>query len=608
MELYGLSNETNDALQRLLRASEPTTVGQGAGSGGSRQVVHVRVTAGDTDGFYPCVPTQYNSLTNLWEEYTASVCFAPNDETLTAQRYLAIRYGLRPSDGKAVYVVVGASSSSVSSPDCTALAYLDPTTDCLAITSDLTLGTGRCSEFETNQFVSMVENGSGVWVGTDLFKTPGTHIRTTDCAGCPSGMPFTWLLTVPTGCPFGLTGDWQLAYTGSCTWNQGALTLVLSSGTFTLTRASDTFEYSGTLTDCIGDNILTKVDGGACSSPPSTLTIKPQPAPSIDWTPQFTPPNCTIPYPQLQLVKDGGSGTRTVVCLTWMGCGSNGHQFVGGGPDMCGGDSGGPCNSGAFIVSVGCGCNSGSVSVACYSATATVPKILACTISDPGESIDTVIPLIYNGETWQGYLCLSGGDGPHFALVNLDQCPTIGEPWTFRGATFDNTYNPNNHFYIWNDTETPSVPFAMSGTAAYHEIGGATLDTITYSIAPWTGLPPVGVCCASETDGANLTMLVTGGWEGGGADVLVTLTPGGNNTWTGSNDFTCSTDILVHTIHLFLACCDSHWIFEAYTTGLGLGCPFVYRELVDPPTCLPFDLTIHRSGLGGTADIFVYVA
>jgi hypothetical protein len=39
-----------------------------------------------------------------------------------------------------------------------------------------------------------------------------------------------------------------------------------------------------------------------------------------------------------------------------------------------------------------------------------------------------------------------------------------------------------------------------------------------------------------------------------------------------------------------------------------LGCPFVYRELVDPPTCLPFDLTIHRSGLGGTADIFVYVA
>jgi hypothetical protein len=611
MELYGLSNETNDALQRLLRSSEPTTVGQGAGSGGSRQVVHVRVTAGDTDGFYPCVPTQYNSLTNLWEEYTASVCFAPNDETLTAQRYLAIRYGLRPSDGKAVYVVVSASSSG-SSPDCTALGYLDPEADSLTLT--ITSGVGSCAEEDTTQTVLMLPEG-GVWVGQTLVTTPDTPIRTTDCAACPSpkGMPVVWDFTFPSdgGCS-SYTGNWTITYTSSCTWTgtngTDTFTLVLASGTFTLTVDTSSLAYSGSLVNCTKSNTLTKTNSGTCTTPPTTITITPHPSPVRSWTAKYIPANCTTPYPQCQLVKTGGSGSATIVCLTWMGCGSNGNQFIGGGPVLCGGDSGGACNSGSITANITCG--TGNLTQTWSCPCKVFPKALCLTLIPTLDYEQQIsLPIAYFSEssttvTYRGdaFWC---NNYDHFQVVFT--CSNDGDgyfiSYTVGAAGFPADYPPDWSFSsagcltagICSGLLNTCDPFYAEGLDdlgfKYHSI----IVPLSEGLCGITGTE-TNNCCQTCINGSVATMVFTSSCSFFGV-------PSDTGTYTGSVCASCGVGgsgcVLISgtgggylTVSSFnLGCADGVWT-AVYVVG-GVPSSFDFSSAV----CTVTELTLTATGL-----------
>lgn len=66
----------------------------------------VRVTGAAVGGFYPCVPTDYITLDDDWEDYEAGSVIGANGETLTDEtNYLALRVG-NDSDDEAVYVAV----------------------------------------------------------------------------------------------------------------------------------------------------------------------------------------------------------------------------------------------------------------------------------------------------------------------------------------------------------------------------------------------------------------------------------------------------------------------------------------------------------------------
>ena len=546
-DVYGLSEGTLRAVERVI-GTRPGDNIPAVGGQGSRQVTHIKITGALSGGFYPCVPTAYNAASGSWDEYAASLASPPNGETLAnGKRYLAVRYGIHTATGKALYKTEQAAATS-SPTDCSAVAFLDGNLDCLGLS--VSGGTGRCKGLDTNQYLTLYPDGEGHWVSSTTLKTPGTadDVVTTQCPHAPRQWVFTFTDTNTGDACYGLAGNWTLTFTSGNTWT-GTLagntaTLVIASGVMTVTFSiGGSITYSAAITDCTGDNVLSRTNAGTCSTSytPASITLKPAPVPPRKWTVQFTPPNCTTPYPKLALIghAPGGSGTPPVYCPVWVGCQSTGTQFVAGGSNICGNISGGQCNSGGFTIDVNCGgCWGYYTPGPCWTGHP-VPKTLCMTMACTEAGYETwnqSVPLRWQegianrwnntffagGVVWHvQMLPCSGVPGWH---VNID---SSGADPIF-GGTFGMLYDA---FPVPTDE-----PFTVTGTM--HPPYAPSVD-ITYTITECADLPAVPTCCGSELEeNPDLCLLVPGGFLGSDPDEVITLVhngvPLGGSSWSGS--------------------------------------------------------------------------
>src|SRR5262245_46970824 len=91
-DAYVLSPATAEKLRQLIRDFVPGRKGGNGQSGGARVVAFVEVTGPVDDGWYPCVPTNYLSYSDSWEDYLPARVNGANGETLEdGKRYLALR-------------------------------------------------------------------------------------------------------------------------------------------------------------------------------------------------------------------------------------------------------------------------------------------------------------------------------------------------------------------------------------------------------------------------------------------------------------------------------------------------------------------------------------
>ncbi len=157
-----------------------------------------------------------------------------------------------------------------------------PVTDCCA---DATLGDPEVLGGATGTAPAELTLDPQCACPGTITATPVCCPTVCDCAHCPGGALYTYLLTASgfTGDCAALNGDWELRWTTGCTWvgtlGDATCTLTLTSataGTLTFAQAGvDDVVYTTAAWGCCAGGEFAQDNVAACAAAPATLTVEP---------------------------------------------------------------------------------------------------------------------------------------------------------------------------------------------------------------------------------------------------------------------------------------------------------------------------------------------
>lgn len=188
-------------LQRPVIGERPKTTGTGTG----RHDLHVKITGAESGGYYPCVPTYYDTQTESWFEFFEQRAVSANGETLTEdKRYRAICYGVVDVGGTD-YLLFGCGEPSTGSTGVDCGLYYDGDTGLLNFDYEGVVGDGLEVDYENCPSGSSGSSSSGSdccpvlkvkgdcgivvdenGVSVDTEALAGSGLKTTETSGeCP---------------------------------------------------------------------------------------------------------------------------------------------------------------------------------------------------------------------------------------------------------------------------------------------------------------------------------------------------------------------------------------------------------------------------------------